>query len=144
MLISLLALAAPSLAEEPTATAKYRQTVMRTTGGHMRSSAAIVKGKVDRKGDLAAHARAMHDVSLTLTELFPKGTEPGAVKTDAKPEIWTKWSEFELANKAFQDATQKLVDAAEKGDDAAIKAAFGAVGKSCGGCHDTFKVEDDH
>jgi cytochrome c556 len=33
----------------------------------------------------------------------------------------------------------KLVQVSKGGDEAAVKAQIGAVGKSCGGCHETFR-----
>lgn len=129
--------------DAPQAVADYRHTVMEATKYHMKASAAIAKGAISRPGDLAGHARALHDTANTFDQLFPKGTSPAEVKTDALPAVWAKWDEFVKANEAFKKATGELVAVADKGDKAAIGAALKAVGESCGACHDTFRKEDD-
>lgn len=71
---------------------------------------------------------------------FPKGTGPGAgVKTDALASIWEKPAEFKAATDRLVTSTAGLQAAANAGDLAKIKAAAGAVGGSCKGCHDSFR-----
>lgn len=75
---------------------------------------------------------------------FPKGTGPGAgVKTEALPTIWEKPAEFKAATDRLVTATAGLQAAAASGDMAKIKAAAGAVGGSCKGCHDSFRKPKD-
>jgi cytochrome c556 len=103
----------------------------------------IVKGEMDRPADLPGHAAAMHAVAVDMVALFPPGTGPDAVKdTKAKAEVWSKRQDFEAAAKRYLDESAKLVEVAKGGDAAAFATQFGAVGKSCGGCHDTFRVKD--
>lgn len=121
----------------------YRHTVMEGLGKHMKASSMIVKGEVGRPTDLVAHAIALHEASTFLTQLFPAGTGPDKLPSDSKPEIWTKWADFEKAAKAFEEESGKLVEVARAGDAAATAAQFGKVGKTCGTCHDSFKVDDE-
>ena len=146
MFTTLLALATPSFAADaPEDVVTYRHVQMEAAGKHMKSTALIVKGTLDRKQDLKGHAASLHALSMEFGELFPAGTDPkSVVKTDALASIWEKPSEFQSAVKAFQDASKALVDAVDAGDEAGVKAAFGKVGKSCGGCHDDFKKDDEH
>lgn len=139
----LFALLAPALADEPQDIANYRHDTMDIAKNHMKSSAAIVKGKVDRKGDLVLHAEGLQAVAKMNAELYPKGTGPTVVKTDALDTIWTNWKGFEEKNQAFVTATEAYVKAAKTGDLAKIGPAFQAVGKSCGGCHDDFRKDDE-
>ena len=140
-----LLLASSAFASAPEDVVQYRHVQMEIAAKHMKSTTAIVKGKIERKQDLAAHAAGLQAVAATFGELFPEGTGPDKVKdTEARAEVWSKRSEFDTAVKAFQDATKAFADAAAKGEDEAIMAAFGKVGKSCKGCHDNFKVEDEH
>jgi len=146
--LSLVAmLVAPSAVAEddmPAKTAKYRHVVMEGAGKHMKAGAMIVKGEVSRTSDMEFHARALLGVAESLEELFPKGTGPGDVeKTEALPKIWEDWEGFVKANEAFKKAAADLVKAAEKGKLEEIRPAFGAVGKSCGGCHDDFRKDED-
>jgi cytochrome c556 len=128
---------------QPQSLVKYRGQVMGTMGKHMKMSSMIIKGEVDRPKDAAYHAESLNKTSKILLSLFPEGTGPDAVKTDAKPEVWSDRTGFEAAVKAYSDATAQYMEVASSGDMDAIKGAFGKVGKSCGGCHDSFKVDDD-
>ncbi len=128
----------------PESLTKYRHVYMEGMAKHMKAAGMIVKGEVDRPEDLLFHAQALHGASGEITNLFPPETAPDKVKSDAKPEIWTNWDGFVAASKTFETETAKLVEVAKTKDLDAFKAQFGKVGKSCGGCHDDFQVEDDH
>lgn len=146
MFLTLLVAAQPAFAaDRPEDVVEYRHVQMEAAAKHMKSTAKIVKGVIDRKQDIAGHAASLHALSMAVGDLFPEGTDPKSVKkTEALPSVWERRSEFDAAVKAFETASQELVDAAAKGDDQAIKMAFGKVGKSCGGCHDDFKKDDEH
>lgn len=87
-------------------------------------------------------AKIVNDASVDQARWFPKGTGPEAGKTRAKAEIWAKPQEFTAAQKVFSDAAPKLLAAANGGDIGAVRDEFGAVGKSCKNCHDTFRTPD--
>jgi cytochrome c556 len=75
---------------------------------------------------------------------FPKGTGPeSGVKTDALPAIWAKPADFKAAADRLVTASAGLQVAAATGDMTKIKAAAGAVGGSCKGCHDSFRKPKD-
>jgi cytochrome c556 len=96
------------------------------------------------KPDLAAiktAAKVVNDAAASQEKWFPAGSGPEAGKTEAKAEIWSKPAEFKTAMKNFADAAPKLQAAANSGDVAAIKTAFGDTGKTCKGCHETFRTE---
>ncbi len=137
-------LTGPALAEDsPDKVVEYRQVVMKSMGSHMKASAMVVKGEVARSADLVAHASAIHQTSLFLTDLFPEGTGPGVGKTSAKGSVWSDWDGFEAANTALTTESAKLLDVAKTGDLDVYRAQFGAVGKTCGACHDDHKVDED-
>jgi cytochrome c556 len=123
--------------------AEYRHVFFESMGKHMKMTAMVVKGQVDRTDTVKAQAVALREASLLLPTLFPEGTGPDVVDTDARPEIWTDRKGFEEKAKAFQDAAAKFVEVADGGDKAAIAAQFKQVGMSCGGCHDNYRVDDD-
>jgi cytochrome c556 len=120
----------------------YRQAVMDATAKEMKASGLITKGLIDRPTDLVAHATALHEQAMILGDLFPAGTGPDKVKTGAKAEIWTQADKFQAAVKTFQTETQAFVDTAKAGNIDATRAQMGKVGESCGGCHDTFRVDE--
>ncbi len=136
-----LALPGPIYAEDaPAKTIKYRDITMDALGKHMGSTSMVLKGHVDRPQDLAHHARAIHDISKTVPDLFPKGS---LGDSGSKKEIWEDWEDFVALSKKFEEASAALVAATAKHDLAAVKDAFGAVGKTCGDCHDKYRVEEE-
>jgi cytochrome c556 len=139
LFISGLSVSTSSFADEPEDIVTYRQAVMGAMGRHMKSTAMIVKGEVDRRDDLQGHASAMHAISLYACTLFPESTK--GLESEALPKIWEDPPKFEAACKKLHETTNALAEIASGDDFDATKAAFGAVGKSCGGCHDDFKVE---
>jgi cytochrome c556 len=77
-----------------------------------------------------------------ITNWFPAGSGPEAgVKTAAKPEIWSDSQDFDAARTHFIEQASAFNDlaAAGKVDGDAIK----ALGRSCGGCHDKFRLKQD-
>lgn len=143
LLVAPTALSAPPT---PDLVVKYRHNIMSGLGAHMASLSMIVKGETDRTGDALFHATAVQALAATTGALFPAGTGPGVAgfETDAKAEIWSQADVFATKVKAFETESAKLVEAAKGTDPAALKTALGAVGRTCGDCHDTFKVDDHH
>ena len=115
---------------------KYRRNQMEVIGGHMNSAAAILKSEVPYKADLAYHADGIAAAAPNVLPAFE--TKAMSSKSDALPEIWDKWAEFEKAAKTFETASADFSKAAAGGEMAAVGAALGELGKSCKGCHDDF------
>jgi cytochrome c556 len=129
----------PALADE--AAIKYRQSVMKALAGHMGALAPLVKGQIDAKNHLPGHANAVATMGPATKDLFPKGSEAGA-ETATLPAVWEKPDEFAKAAAAFETASAKFATVAGGGDMQAIAAAFGDLGKSCGGCHQAFRKKN--
>jgi cytochrome c556 len=127
-----LALGGAALAED-----SERVKSMKTMGGHMGAIGKVAKGEAEYSAETVKHAEAIQAHSKELVKWFPEGS--GGETTRAKPEVWTDWAGFEKAAMNFQDTAPKLVEAAKTGDKAQIGAALGAVGKTCGGCHDSYR-----
>ena len=138
-----LGVSAQALAvDEPENVIKYRQAVMKSIGGHMGAIAGVVKGQVSYVDDVALHAQGMNSLSKIITGAFVKGTDNGSQKkTAALPKIWDDWAGFEKAAQALDTASANLVKVAASGDRQQIAAAFGEVGKACGGCHKPYRAE---
>ncbi len=124
-------------AGDPAIDIKYRQSTMKAIGGHMGAIVATVKGQAGTDTQMIAHARALATTATTVDGIFPKGSGQG--ETEALPEIWKNPAEFTKVVQAFQSAAAAMGAAADKGDAGAVKAALGALGKSCGGCHKVFR-----
>lgn len=116
---------------------KYRQSVMKSIGGHMGAIAGIMKSSTANTGDLVLHANGLAALSGIAGNVFPEGSDFG--ETTALPVIWEKKADFAAAVKKFQDAATGFAAAAKGGDMAATGAAFNALGEACKNCHENFR-----
>ena len=73
--------------------------------------------------------------------LYGPGTDKdiGDVKTRVKPELFTEREAVGKVAREFIEAANELAEVAALGEPDEVKAAFGAVGKSCKACHDDFR-----
>ena len=132
---------AATAANAPEHVIKYRQNLMKAVGGHIGNIALLVKGQVDYSDGLATDAQAIVDLLENSGIAFPEGTADG--KSRAKPEIWQDRAKFDTALEDSIGKARALAAAAGGGDMAAVGAALGALGKSCGACHKSFRIKDD-
>jgi len=116
---------------------KYRRALMKSLAGHLKASAEIVKGTVPYGDNLALHAEGMKALQKDLVRYFPEGTEQG--ETNAKPAIWRERAKFREKAEANKKAGADFAAAVAGGDTAVIGKTFGAVGKSCRGCHKSYR-----
>ena len=128
---------------KPEDTVKYRQSVYTIIGWNFKPIGAMMKGEAPfDAAAVARHAQYIEMLSKALPEGFTKGTGPDAVKnTEAKPEIWTKASDFDTKMKDFQQEAAKLAETAKSGDEKAIKAQFGKTAETCKACHKEFRKD---
>ena len=121
---------------------KYRQSVMKSQGGHMAAAAAIIQGKVEFKDQLAAHVKALEETTKDIDSLFPKGTDVG--KTKALKEVWTKHDEFSKRAKDARDKAAALAKAVEAGDTQNYGPKFKDLAEACKACHKDFRKKEEH
>jgi cytochrome c556 len=100
--------------------------------------AAIARG--DDVTTQAFAARSLARWAKTIPAMFPAGT--GIAPSEALPAIWTDRAGFEAKAAAYAEAADKLAALAKAGDKPGFAAQFGEVGKSCGACHDAYRVPD--
>lgn len=92
---------------------------------------------------LSANATKLKASSTALPSWFPKGSGPeSGVKTDAKAEVWSDAAGFAAAANRFQLEASKFQELAAAGDVAGMKAQSRAVGGTCKGCHDKYRVPE--
>jgi len=143
-LLSALAVAAVAQSAfaqaKPEDAIKYRQAAFIVMAKHFGSLGAMANGKAPYD---AAVAAADADVLAAVSHLpftaFGPGTDKGSIKTEAKPEVWKDTAKFKQADDDMRAAMDKLIPAARSGSLDQLKAAFGPTGKTCKGCHDSFK-----
>jgi len=135
--------AGAAIAAASTDIIKTRQQGLKDMG----AAAKVIRDELKGTRDLEKIKDASAKIQKTADEManwFPSGSGPEAgVKTAAKPDIWSDPDGFSSARKALVEQSAKLAEAAKSGDAQAVGASFKNVGKSCGGCHEKFKVKED-
>lgn len=107
----------------------------------------VIRTELEGDPDMAAISVAATDMNARaqrITGLFPEGTSMDAgYDTEALAAIWERPEDFEAAAQRLVDETATMMTLAEGGDAAAIAEQVAAVGGSCKGCHDNFRLDDD-
>jgi len=81
-------------------------------------------------------------VAATAGDLFPEGSETG-YGTEARETVWTDREGFNKSMMEFSQAANAAIEAAPQ-DVEALKAAAGPVFKTCKGCHEGYRVDDEN
>jgi cytochrome c556 len=117
---------------------KARQELMKSNSAQARVGAAMVKG--DTPFDLAK-AKAIFTTyesnSEKLKGLWPAGSDKGDTK--ASPKIWQDKAGFDGELAKF--ASLAKAASASVTDLDSFKTQFGAIGKECGACHQTYRLK---
>jgi cytochrome c556 len=123
---------------KPEVLVKQRQAAMTLQGKYFGPLAGMAQGRVPYDAKIVQrNAGFLDNLSRMPWDGFADSTKD--VKSAALPAIWSdaaKWSE---AADRFQSEASKLYAISRSGDEAAVKAQIGAVGKACGGCHESFR-----
>jgi cytochrome c556 len=118
---------------------KQRQDNRKATGPAMK----LIKDTIDAKGDakvVVTQAAKLKELEGAFDKMFPAGSDTNK-DSHALPTVWTDMPGFLAASKAADAAYDKLAVAAGSGDMVATAAAFGDVGKACGGCHTKYRAK---
>jgi cytochrome c556 len=121
---------------------KKAQTYMKGNGKNAAALAAMVKGEkpYDQATVNTAFAQ-FEDTAKALPTLFPESIK--GLKTDGdyntSPKIWEDKAGFSEHIASFSKAVNEAKPQIKDLD--SLKAAFPAVGKQCGGCHETFRIK---
>ena len=62
-------------------------------------------------------------------------------KTDALDGIWASQADFKAKSDVLANAAQNAITVSAGGDKGATMKALADIGKSCGGCHDSYKTK---
>ncbi len=119
-------------------TIKARQACMKANGAGMGVMVPIIKG--EKPYDAAAVGAALGAMDKACADWAnfwsADSMTSTTLKTHALDAIWKDPKGFEAAGGTYYTAFTALK--ATK-DEAGFKAAFGDLGKSCGGCHEKFR-----
>ena len=114
-----------------------RQELMKGNGAGMRTLTPIVRGEAPWNAQAAGQAAAsMQAGAQRAKALFPAGS---IGQSAALPAIWERKAEFDAIFDRQAAAAGELVRLAAANDEAGFKAAFPALGQTCGACHTPFR-----
>jgi len=123
---------------KPEVLVKQRQAAMALQGKYFGPLGAMAQDKAPFKADVVAYNASLLDaLSRMPWDGFEASTKD--LKSAALPAVFSDTAKFKAAQDQFHSALEKLVAVSKGSDTAATKAAIGAVGKTCGGCHDNFR-----
>lgn len=123
---------------KPETLVKQRQAAMTLQGKYFGPMAGMMQGKVPYDAKIVQrNAGFLDNLSRMPWDGFADSTKD--VKSAALPAVWSDSAKFAEAADRLQSEASKLYAVSRSGDEAAVKAQIGAVGKACGGCHESFR-----
>jgi cytochrome c556 len=115
-----------------------RQACMKANGKAMGTFVPIVKGGPYDAAAVQTAIASMEAACAGWAGWWGAEAVAGETVTSrAKPEVWSDKAGFDAAGMAYYTAVQALKATT---DEAGFKAAFGAVGASCQGCHEKYQA----
>ena len=136
----LFAAAWPALAGE--SPQEQRHELMEGVGDAAKPIGQMLKQERAFDADIAmASLETWAGAAATFGEMFPEGSETG-YDTEARAAIWSDRAGFDAALAKFAEAVDAAI-AAQPRDLEALNAAAGPVFKTCKGCHEDYRVEDE-
>jgi len=123
---------------KPELLVKQRQAVMTLQGKYFGPMGAMAQGKAPYNPDIVRRNSAFLD---NLSRMAWDGFDPSTkdIKSATLPAAYEQQAKFREAASRLENEASKLYQIAQSGDEAAVKAQIGAVGKTCGGCHNDFR-----
>ena len=128
----------PALSHDhATGVVKERMDLMESIGKRMKAINARIKSRQEL-AKVKDDARAMATSAGHIAHLFPPGSTQHP--TEAKTTIWQDFPDFERKAKALEEESAKLAQA-NANDFPALAAQVRAVSRTCGNCHETYRVK---
>lgn len=120
---------------------KYRRSIMKSQREHMAAATAIIQGKVEFKGQLIDHVRALEATTSVIAGLFPAGSDTG--DTLALGEVWSNRVEFDKRAKDTSEKAAVLAKAVAAGDESNYSVRATELLDSCKACHKLFRKKEE-
>jgi cytochrome c556 len=125
---------------KPEVLVKQRQAAMTLQGKYFGPMAGMAQGRVPYNAAvIQRNAGFLDNLSRMAWDGFDPSTKDEKSKT--LPAAYDNAAKFKEAASRLENEAAKLAALSRTGDEAAVKAQIGAVGKSCGGCHDDFRAK---
>lgn len=123
---------------KPEVLVKQRQAAMTLIGKYFGPLGGMAQGKVPYNAQVVQrNAGFLDNLTRMPWDGFDASTK--GQKSRALPAVFDDSAKFKEAASRLENEVAKLYQVSRGGDEAAVKAQIGAVGKSCGGCHDNFR-----
>jgi cytochrome c556 len=121
--------------------AQKRDQLMRMNGGAMGALGAMAKGETEFDARVAALGfQALNTVAAVFGDYYPEGSQSTEGKFYGSPKIWEDRAGFDAAVAEFAKVTAAAMEA-KPADKEAFLAVLGPIGKTCGTCHETYRVK---
>lgn len=125
---------------KPEVLVKQRQAKMILQGKYFGPLAAVARGRAPYDAAMVQRNAGFLD---NLTRMAWDGYDPSTrnVQSRTLPSTYDNMAKFKQYASQLEHQVADLVALSKGGDEAKVKAQIGAVGKSCGGCHDDFRSD---
>jgi cytochrome c556 len=125
---------------KPEVLVKQRQAVMTLQGKYFGPLAAMAQGKAPyNAGVVQRNAGFLDNLSRMPWDGFDPNTK--GEKSRALPAVFDDKAKFDDNASRLENEVSRLAAVSRSGDEAAVKAQILAVGKVCGGCHESFRAK---
>lgn len=123
---------------------KVRKATFTLLGNNMGALGGMAQGKVPFNAEVVErNSLRITQISAMVKDYTAVDTSGFEVDSDALPKVWKDRADFEAKADDLSNAAQALHSIATSGSEADVKKAIGALGKTCKGCHDSYKLDDD-
>ncbi len=123
---------------------ELRQANFEAIGDDFKAIRAQLESDAPDFAAIQAAAEGINTKAALIPDYFPEGTSvDSGADTEALATIWEKPEEFAAAQAKLVETSAALVAAAGTGEMAAVGEAVKAMGGSCKGCHDNFRLDTD-
>ena len=123
---------------------KQDQTIMKANGKALGGQlGSMFKGEKPYDQAVVDEAlKTLDDTAKKLPTMFPDSVKGLKAEGDysSSPKIWEDKAGFTAAIATFAKAVSDARGSIKDLD--TLKAAFPGIGKSCGGCHETFRIKN--
>ena len=140
--VALATLADSAFAQaKPDQLVRQRQAAMTLIGKYWGPIAGMASGKVTpyNADVVSRNATYLENLAQMPWDGFHESSKDE--KSRALPETWSQKAKFDDLAQRLQTETAKLGEVARKKDEAGVKQQYAAVGKVCGGCHESFRAK---
>lgn len=132
-----------AIAATPAQTISARQANFKQMGRGAKALKEELQKDAPSINVIRANAQLIIQAAPRVVGFFPRGTGPEAgAETKALPAIWKKNQKFRSDNNAMLNAVRGFQAAVGGNNISQIRAAYGALGRTCKACHDNFRTRD--